>query len=410
MFDHRRRKHLQSSGLCCLLFSLCLIADNGEAQAPPTIAQALRQSHIELTEPALIQALGSSDRGIRGLAASELAELKAQTALPDIVRAAEWEKDPLTQVNIAAAAVSLGSEEGMEILTNICANPAASASVRSAAARNVFDAQDHACFPALVEIMRSAENPDDRIGALSLASQIEFRTEQETQTVLALALLALADQDLRVRLQAGESLRWINDRRAIPALQKAISLEPEEAVRQEMKSALAFLQSTLLPANVATSQTTTTQPDQDPATKVSNIMDEILKRGEQQQGGVTISTWVPPTSEDLDNIRKIGRDAIAPLDKALDSRQPNRPLLAVQLLEVIGGADVVPPLERSLLPSNPNLVRIASLSALRSAPDELALPIIRGSVHDPDPVVADCATRLLTEYYLLPRDENRRPK
>jgi HEAT repeat protein len=242
MFDHARRRHSQGSGLCFLLFSLCLIAGTGEAQAPPTFAQALRQSHIELTEPALIQALGSSEKGIRGLAAGELAELKIKTALPDIVRAAEWEKDPLTQVNIAAAAVWLGSEEGLEILTNICANPAATASVRTAAARNVFHEQNHACFPALVEIMRSAEEPEDRIGALSLASQIEARTEQETQTVLALALSALADQDIRVRLQACGSLRWIHDRRALPPLQKAIGLEQEEIVRQEMKSALHYLE------------------------------------------------------------------------------------------------------------------------------------------------------------------------
>jgi HEAT repeat protein len=89
--------------------------------------------------------------------------------------------------------------------------------------------------------MRSAEEPDDRIGALSLASQIEARTEQETQTVLALALSALADQDIRVRRQACESLRWIHDRRALPPLQKTIGLEQEETARQEMKSALHYL-------------------------------------------------------------------------------------------------------------------------------------------------------------------------
>jgi HEAT repeat protein len=140
-------------------------------------------------------------------------------------------------------------------------------------------------------------------------------------------------------------------------------------------------------------------------------MDEILKRGEQQEGQVEISTWVPPGPEDLDKIRRIGHAAIAPLDKALDnSKRPNQRFLAVKLLEVVGGPDIVPPLKKSLSPSYPNLIRIASLSALRSAPDALAIPIIRGSVHDPDPVVDDRATRLLTEYYHLPLTEGDPPK
>jgi hypothetical protein len=171
-----------------------------------------------------------------------------------------------------------------------------------------------------------------------------------------------------------------------------------------------FLYLIMVPKIVA-SQTTVAQISQDADTSVSNIMDVILRRGEHQQGQVKISTWVPPTPEDLDKIRKIGHAAIAPLDKALDdSRRPNQRLLAVKLLGVIGGPDIVPPLKRSLLPSNPNLIRIEALSALLSAPDALAIPIIRGSVHDSDPVVADRATRLLTEYYHLPLTEGGPPK
>ena len=77
--------------------------------------------------------------------------------------------------------------------------------------------------------------------------------------------------------------------------------------------------------NMAMSQSNITQGPQDPDTKVSVIMDEILRRGERQQGQVKMSTWVPPSEEDLDKIRRIGHDAIPTLDKALDSPQPNRP-------------------------------------------------------------------------------------
>jgi hypothetical protein len=144
--------------------------------------------------------------------------------------------------------------------------------------------------------------------------------------------------------------------------------------RIRLTLSLAILSGPFILRNMAMSQSNVTQGPQDPDTKVSIIMDEILRRGEQQRGQVKMSTWVPPTEEDLDKIRKIGHDAIPTLDKALDSPQPNRPFLAVKLLEVIGGPDIVPPLKKALRPSNPNLVRIASLSALRSAPDTLRYP------------------------------------
>jgi hypothetical protein len=180
--------------------------------------------------------------------------------------------------------------------------------------------------------------------------------------------------------------------------------------RIRLTLSLAILSSPFILRNMAMSQSNITQGPQDPGTKVSIIMDEILRRGEQQRGQVKMSTWVPPTEEDLDKIRKIGHYAIPILDKALDSPQPNRPFLAVKLLELIGGPGIVPPLKKALRPFNPNLVRIASLSALRSAPDSLAVPIIRDSVHDSDPVVSDHAARLLTEYYYLPVTIDGTPK
>ena len=176
--------------------------------------------------------------------------------------------------------------------------------------------------------------------------------------------------------------------------------------RFRLTLSLAILSGPFILGNMAMSQSNITQGPDDPDTKVSIIMDAILRRGEQQQGQVKMSTWVPPTEEDLDKIRKIGHDAIPTLDKALDSRQPNRPFLAVKLLAVIGGPDIVPPLKKALRPSNPDLVRIASLSALRSAPDSLAVPIIRGRVHDSDPVVSDSATRLTNR--VLPSAPDRR--
>jgi hypothetical protein len=151
---------------------------------------------------------------------------------------------------------------------------------------------------------------------------------------------------------------------------------------------------------VALVESTSTPPTPDADTKVATILDGILRRGEGHSEGredVKTTTWVPPSFADIEQIREIGHDAIAPLNKALDSQTPFRQLLAVRLLGEIGGTDVVPPLKRGLEVSRWVVVRTQSLSSLRSVPDDLALPIIRGAVLDSDPRVAERARTLLTD-------------
>lgn len=241
MIDHPMSSRLQAMRIFLLGLSLCAVEVTCYSQPPPTFAQSLQQHHIELTEEALLQALHNPEKEIRSLAASELAEMKVGAALPEILRATQDEKDPQTQVNLAAAATWLGSEEGLKTLIGICRNQAASPFVRIAAARYVFDKQDHSCFPALVELMRPSAGRA-RIGALSLASQIKPKTEQELQIVVASALDALRDPELGIRFQACEALRWINDPSAIPPLRKAIDDEQDEVVRQQMKYSLTYLE------------------------------------------------------------------------------------------------------------------------------------------------------------------------
>jgi hypothetical protein len=152
----------------------------------------------------------------------------------------------------------------------------------------------------------------------------------------------------------------------------------------------------------ALAQATSTQPSPDPDAEVAAIMDSILIRGEGHVGNVKTSTWVPPSPEDIERIREIGHDAIAPLNKALNfPRRSFQQFLAVKLLGEIGGADIVSPLKRALEPDKPNSVRFAALAALLSVPDDLALPIIRSAVHDSDPLVARGAKELLTDHYQL---------
>jgi HEAT repeat protein len=242
MFDNYAFSNHQAEWRLFLHLWICALAVHCYSQAPPTFAEVLRRHNVELNEDALVRALHSPDKEVRGLAAAELAELKLTSALPEIVRAAKNENDAQTQVNMASAATWLGSDEGLQILTSICKNSTVPAFVRVRAAQSVFDKQDHSCFPSLVEMMRPIAETDTRIYALELASQIKNKTQQEARIVLTSAVDALQDQDIRMRLQACEALRWLKDPQAVQPLRKAIDLEREEAVGQQMKSTLNYLE------------------------------------------------------------------------------------------------------------------------------------------------------------------------
>lgn len=225
----------------CVALLVATLPKFSFSEPPETFAHALKRHHIQITQTALIEALQNPDKEVRGLAAAELAEMKVSDALPYIIQAAQDERDPQTQVNIAAAASWLGSAEGLTMLRSVCRDSNLSAYLRLDAISNVFFARDHSCFPELVEMMQQTSETDVRIGALSLASQIEQKTENESNVVLSVALEALKDQDLRIRLYASEALRWMNATTAIPALRRAIGQETEDVVRQQMESDLKFL-------------------------------------------------------------------------------------------------------------------------------------------------------------------------
>ncbi len=161
-------------------------------------------------------------------------------ALPAIVRAAEEEKDPQTKVNIASAATWMGSADGVRILKVACEDRSYSAWIRLSAARGVFDRGDHSCFHAVVEMIESAD-AGARVEALSSASQIRSKTDQELKAVLSLAVGALSDSDIGVRLEACEALRGTENWAAIHALQRAMERERDEVVRSQMAATLASL-------------------------------------------------------------------------------------------------------------------------------------------------------------------------
>lgn len=143
----------------------------------------------------------------------------------------------------------------------------------------------------------------------------------------------------------------------------------------------------------------------DPDTAVASLIDRILTRGETVQGTIRMSTYVPPTAEDIAAIKHLGSSAIPPLDKAFTAKRSFQRLLVTRLLGEIGGPEIVPTLRRALDPALPNSVRASALDALTTAPDDLALPLIRTSVKDPDTLVASKAKSLLADRYRVAVDQ-----
>lgn len=155
----------------------------------------------------------------------------------------------------------------------------------------------------------------------------------------------------------------------------------------------------------AHAQSTAQALSSDPDTAVPSLIDRILTRGETSRGTIQMSTWVPPTADDIAEIKRLGTSAIPPLDRTFLVKRAFQRILVIRLLSEIGGPRIVPTLKRALDPALPNSVRFEALAALTTAPDDLALPLIRANVNDKDPLVANEARDLLANRYQVAVDK-----
>jgi HEAT repeat protein len=179
----------------------------GVASGLETFAHALTRHHIELTEPALIEALLNPDNEVRGLAAWQLLEMKAGDSLPQILQAVRDERDARTRADIAAAAAHLGATEGTAALEEICHDSSVLGWVRTDAARHLFNLHNRACLPDLWQLMDSGVEADTRIAAINLVSNLIDRTALESAQIMRFTLEALDDPDIQLRLW--QPLRWL---------------------------------------------------------------------------------------------------------------------------------------------------------------------------------------------------------
>jgi HEAT repeat protein len=217
------------------IFLLSYLPVRLAADAPESFEHFLARHHIALTRDALVGALHDPDKEVRSVAAAQLAAMHATDALPDIVRAFQDERDVRTQVRIAQAATWMGSHEGLLLLEGVCHDLTLPFWIRLEAAGDAFDEKDHACIGMVLEMMQPEADAETRSAAFIIALRLKDRTEAESKLILPLALQALNDPDLRVRLQAVEVLHSLNDPTAIARLREALDEEKEYIVHSQIE-------------------------------------------------------------------------------------------------------------------------------------------------------------------------------
>lgn len=116
--------------------------------------------------------------------------------------------------------------------------------------------------------------------------------------------------------------------------------------------------------------------------RIAIIFRETLKRGEtiidrKEFPPVTALTFVPPSTEHIDEIRRYGDDAIPILSDYLKRGTGFEKYLAMRFLDAIGGKNIIGPLRRVALYDPSPSFRTSALLWLSAARWDLAAPIIR---------------------------------
>ena len=206
----------------------------------------LRDRGIELTEPALLNALKNSDASVRYLAAMKLAEDNLTNATPAIEQALAVEKVPRDRVNIALALALLGDESGRTELKKICSDKTFVPEFRLYAVRYMFDLhvqKDEDCLGAAEQVIESQNvNIGDRVSALELISRFQDFTSDESRKVLKLVAARLRDPEPVVRMAASQALAGLGDPTAVPYLESAVANEQDENIRSLLEKDLKRLQ------------------------------------------------------------------------------------------------------------------------------------------------------------------------
>ena len=204
---------------------------------PHDPAEILRQHNISLTKDALLAALRNDDPEVRGLAAGQLADERANDVIPAIAAALEAERVRVARVNIATALIELGDERGTRALRQDCDDTSLNMHDRLLSASQLRSFHDESCWKT---VMEAAKSRDSSVRSSALTMIPYFKTSPELSR--AFLLNGLLDQDLSVRMVASSGLINLGDVAAIPALEAAIAAETNPMLRRTMEQGVKFLQ------------------------------------------------------------------------------------------------------------------------------------------------------------------------
>ena len=143
--------------------------------------------------------------------------------------------------------------------------------------------------------------------------------------------------------------------------------------------------------NAADAQTTAQLRD-----RVNTIITETIKRGKFTVQGEKGITRVPPSNEDVDEIKSYGDQGVVPLEEHFSSPNAFEYELAMRLMGALGGKRIIEPFKKVILNDPSARRREYAVTWITQAPWDQAVEIIsQAAEKDPDENVRKVAKELL---------------
>lgn len=224
----------------CLAVGLIQPVSFAAGQAPPTFEQALAGYGVPLTRPALLQALKDRRPEVRGLAASELAQMRDTQAVPEIREALASETSEQERLALASALLTLGDSDGEKYLAKACSSSEESWFDRMYAASQLLRARK-LCVASVLKI-----DPGDAVNEtmtmlyyLKQANAIRPVLDSEVHRALIGALRSTSAFDRGLAAQCAAEL---GDKAAVPDLRRALKAESDPLAKAAIQQSVAKLE------------------------------------------------------------------------------------------------------------------------------------------------------------------------
>ncbi len=187
----------------------------------------------------LVALLGAPRAEVRAEAAAALGELHALQAVPVLARMLTSEPDPNAAAQVAIAALRLGHEEAREPVARLLEPDASRSSHAQHAALALAHAGDARGERVLLASASSAALPEpERIAALRALAVLGA---SKLLSRRALPTIAKLLSEVRLREEISAALSKLGDKRAIPALRRALREETHPGARAAEALALESL-------------------------------------------------------------------------------------------------------------------------------------------------------------------------